>query len=134
MATQGRTMSRLELMGLVPLVPVMGLKALGHAVAASAPATLCANSPAYWPALLRLLPKRPGFYSRLADAHRVGQAPGAAGGVGRAVGATVDSGASAVDVEAVRQQLQRVRLRAFRFLDLGAGLHQLRLLAFAAQL
>ena len=49
MATQGRTMSRLELMGLVPLVPVMGLKALGHAVAASAPATLCANSPAYWP-------------------------------------------------------------------------------------
>ena len=38
---------------------------------------------------------------------QAGQAPGAAGGVGRAVGATVDSGASAVDVEAVRQQLQQ---------------------------
>merc|ERR1711981_1003035 len=56
MATQGRTLSRLEMMGLTPLAPLAGLGALGHAVqAAQGGGAVCANAPSYWAAFLRLL-------------------------------------------------------------------------------
>ena len=73
-------------MGLTPLSPTQGLSALGHAVRGCSAASVCANSPSYWPALLRLLPTPSKFYGELAEAHRSAlparasaAAPGAAG-------------------------------------------------------
>ena len=70
MATQGRTLSRLEMMGLTPLAPLAGLGALGHAVqAAQGGGAVCANAPSYWAAFLRLLQRPPGFFGPLSEAH-----------------------------------------------------------------
>merc|ERR1712091_278872 len=48
------------------LPPLQGLSALGHVTRSVPCAVICANSPSYWPALLRLMPRPSAFYGKLA--------------------------------------------------------------------
>merc|ERR1719399_1599272 len=53
------------------LSPLQGLSALGHVTRSVPCAVICANSPSYWPALLRVMPRPSAFYGKLAASAKV---------------------------------------------------------------